>query len=107
MFYLTQSVEKGPPKKGCLAPFIDDLASLSGNLGDAMVASAVFFNLMIFFVFPICCFKRLDADSVKPFEGGAAIEMKGNKVENFDEHQNNTRNVDTTHATMMQRDVDF
>jgi hypothetical protein len=100
-----------------LAPFIDDVASLSGNLGDAMIASAVFFLLMIFFVCPLCCFKRADGpDGVKPFEteGGEqsdnAIEMKGNKVgiEEEDNNQNNvTRNMDHTQHTMMQRDVDF
>jgi hypothetical protein len=46
-----------------------------GNLGDAMVASAVFFLLMIFFIYPLCCFKAAEVDSVKPFEGGEEVEM--------------------------------
>lgn len=79
LFYLTQSIEKGAPKSGCLAPFVGDMVGYVGNLGEAMVASAVIFFLMIFFVFPVCCYKSLDMDGVKPFgnEGGQAdgIEM--------------------------------
>lgn len=73
-----------------------------------MIASAVFFLLMIFFVCPLCCFKRVDApDGVKPFdnEGGEAIEMKRNQV-GIEDETNMTR-MDNTQHTMMQRDVDF
>ena len=70
MFYLTQSIELGPPKKGCLGPFVGDVTDVIGNLGTAMVASAVFFILMICFVCPMCCYKNKSADAVKPFEGG-------------------------------------
>lgn len=99
MFYLTQSIEKGPPERGCLAPFVDEISDLMGNLGSAMVASAVFFLLMIFFVWPMCCFKRADAaDGVKPFdnEGGEIIEMQDQNIQSSevnDGQQANATNV--------------
>lgn len=74
LFYLTQSVELGPPEQGCLAPFMGDITSLIGNLGDAMVASGVFFILMIFFIFPVCCYKQGSAGKVGSHEGGE-VEM--------------------------------
>lgn len=64
--------------------------SLLGNLGDAMVASAVFFLLMIFFIYPLCCFKSMELpDSVKPFSGeGGEVEMNDrNKVVPVDTEQ--------------------
>lgn len=68
MFYLTQSVEKGPPKKGCLAPFVDEVAVLLSDLGVAMIISGVGFLLMIGCIVPLCCFKLKDPDEVKPFD---------------------------------------
>lgn len=75
LFYLTESVTKGPPTRGCFAPFMDDLASIIGNLGNAMMASGVFFLLMIFFVCPICCFKK-HSDAVMSYKEGGALEMQ-------------------------------
>ena len=77
MFYFANSVKTGPPKQGCLAPFIDDLTDLAGNLGEAMVASAVFFLFMSILIWVLCCYKHKKAtDKVEPFEGGVAIEME-------------------------------
>lgn len=60
--YLSLLGEQGPPVRGCLAPFIDDVSDLFGNLGWALTASGVFFLLMIIFVLPICCLKRPSID---------------------------------------------
>ena len=78
LFYLTQSVELGPPTQGCLAPFMGELTSLIGNLGDAMLASGVFFILMIFFVVPVCCYKGDSGGKVGSHEGGE-VEMSDDK----------------------------
>lgn len=51
-----------------------DITSLIGNLGDAMLASGVFFILMIFFIFPVCCYKQGGAGKVGSHEGGE-VEM--------------------------------
>lgn len=70
LFYLTLSVKEGPPTQACLPPFIGEVAEPIGNLGSAMIASAVFFLLVIILVWPVCCYKAVDPDSVKPMEGG-------------------------------------
>jgi len=82
LFYLTQSVELGPPKRGCFAPFLGDLTSLVGNLGDALLASGVFFLLMIFFVIPMCCFKMGDNNSIMAYgKEGGEMELAESKDE--------------------------
>ena len=56
LFYFTLSVKKGPPTQACLPPLIGEVAEPVGNLGAAMIASAVFFILVSIFVWPVCCF---------------------------------------------------
>lgn len=87
LFYLTQSVELGPPDKGCLAPFMDDVTSLIGNLGNALLASGLIFVLMIFFIFPLCCFQ--DDRKGRYKEGGNGIEMGERDSANIDEAYEN------------------
>jgi hypothetical protein len=115
---LTKSVKDGPPNKACLAPFIDDLVSPLGNIGSAMVASAVFFILMLFVICPVCCFKRKEDEPQGTMEGktinegGDAIEMGAKKHPqnadlNDDEQQNVTGVHEKTQNNMMGKDVDI
>lgn len=76
LFYLVNPVTAGPPKDACLAPFIGDITDLLGNLGGAMIASGVFFLLMIFSVIPMCCLSKVDDQSqVFSSKEGGEIEM--------------------------------
>lgn len=45
LFYLTQSVKSGPPKRGCLPPFADEFGATFTDLGVVMTVSGVFFFL--------------------------------------------------------------
>lgn len=58
LFYLTQSVEEGLPEIGCLQPVIKDVTDLMYDLGATIMASGILFLIMIFFLCPICCYKK-------------------------------------------------
>ena len=78
LFYLTYPVTNGPPEKGCLPPLVGDIVSLTSKLGNAMVASAVFFFLMIMFVFPVCCYGG-GSDAVQAYKEGGEVELSDTK----------------------------
>lgn len=73
LFYLTESVKKGPPVKGCFKPFMEDIGGLLAELGSTLVAAAVFFLIMIFFLCPMCCHKPPEEGptKVQTLEGGS------------------------------------
>ena len=77
LFYLVNPVTAGPPKDACLAPFVGDIMSLLGDLGSALIASGVFFLLMIFFVLPMCCLTKIPSDSIHNYNSkeGGSIEI--------------------------------
>lgn len=67
-----------------------ELTGLIGNLGDAMLASGVFFILMIFFVVPVCCYKA-DSSGKVGHEGGE-VEMSDQQMEVKEENIENPEN---------------
>ena len=120
MFYLTNSVKTGPPTQGCLAPFIDDLTDLAGNLGEALVASACFFLFMAILIWTLCCYKHeKDGDKVQPFEGGdESNEIEDNErrhksklpihpIDNQKNLEMTTFNCETTVNAINPRDLEF
>ena len=66
---------------------MDDVTSLIGNLGNALLASGLIFVLMIFFIFPLCCFKEDRKGKYK--EGGKEVEMGERDSANIDEAYEN------------------
>jgi len=58
LFYLTQSVTKGPPKIPCLVPLLKDVSLLLQNLGAAMIVAGILFFFMIFCSIPICYYNK-------------------------------------------------
>lgn len=88
LFYLTQSVKEGPPKRGCLAPFMGDLTSFVGRLGEALLASGIFFLLMIFCIIPMCCFQPGENNSVMAYgKEGGEMEMEDKQAEDKQENK--------------------
>ena len=57
-FYLTQSIEKGPPKEACLIPLIKDVGKYFLAVSSLLITSAVVFFLMLICTCPICCFNK-------------------------------------------------
>jgi len=55
-FYLTQSIEKGPPKQACLVPIIKDIGPIFKAVAAIMVTTAVVFFCMLTCTCAICGF---------------------------------------------------
>jgi hypothetical protein len=97
LFYLTQSVEKGLPKQGCVKPFVQDVSDLFFELGATMIASGVLFLFMIIIICPICCFdpkytgknRKIEAymNSRRVHDSGS-IEMSDRELNNDDTANN-------------------
>lgn len=92
MWYLTKSLKTGLPEKGCVAPLIADIGDVMASVGNVMIASGVFFILMIFCVCPMCCYHHADKGTTPVTEvsvsygqpGGVKVYQEGGSLEMSD-----------------------
>jgi hypothetical protein len=64
-----------------------DLTSFVGRLGEALLASGIFFLLMIFCIIPMCCFKPGENNSVMAYKEGGEMEMQDKQVQDKQENK--------------------